>query len=146
MPDPEAIFGIDPGKSGAIAMLWRGKIERIKLSETETDIGEWLENRLCNLEFAYLERVSAMPGQGVTSMFKFGQSFGFCRGLLIAFCIPFELVSPQVWQRKLGCLSGGNKNVTKAKAQELFPDYKWTHATSDAVLIAEYGRRTRLGK
>ena len=84
-----------------------------------------------------------MPKQGVASTFKFGQSFGFLQGILIAAEIPFELVTPQKWQRYLGCRTKGDKNITKARAQELFPDIKCTHAVSDALLIAEYGRRVR---
>jgi hypothetical protein len=100
--------------------------------------------------FAYLEQCSAMPWQGrnrrgSVANFLVGYSYGFLRGLLIAFKIPFETVRPAKWQRALGCLSHGDKNVTKAKAQELFPSIKCTHAISDALLIAEYGRRQRLG-
>jgi hypothetical protein len=65
--------------------------------------------------------------------------------MLVAAGLPFELVSPAMWQRAMGCLSGGDKNVTKRKAQELFPDLYITHATADALLIAEYGRRLRTG-
>ena len=54
---------------------------------------------------------------------------------------PFEEVAPQVWQKVLGCLSRGDKNVTKAKAQQLFPAIKVTHAIADALLLAEYARR-----
>ena len=60
---------------------------------------------------------------------------------LTAAGIPFERVRPQQWQKSLGCLTKGDKNVTKRKAQELFPMMKVTHATADALLIAEYGRR-----
>jgi hypothetical protein len=57
--------------------------------------------------------------------------------------IPFEEVSPVKWQKVMGCLSKGDKNVTKAAAQRLFPDIKITHAIADALLIAEYGRRIK---
>jgi len=137
------ILGIDPGKSGAIATIEQTALDRvirvIKLKETERDVWEFVRDS--HADCAILERVSAMPRQGVSSTFKFGTSFGFCRGILIAAGIPFTLVTPGVWQRHLSCLSKGDKNVTKAKAQELFPEGKITHANADALLIAEYGRR-----
>lgn len=139
-------MGIDPGKSGAIAVIGQTVVDFVRLDSTESDIAEFIQSWdvLYDGEcFAFLEKVSAMPKQGVSSTFKFGQSYGFCRGLLIAHKIPFETVTPQKWQRKLGCLSRGDKNVTKAKAQELFPNEKIVHATADALLIAEYCRRTR---
>lgn len=60
---------------------------------------------------------------------------------LTAAGIPFDEVSPAVWQKYLGCLTGGDKNVTKAKAQQLFPHITVTHAIADAILIGEYLRR-----
>lgn len=115
----------------------------MKMPETERDVWEWLQGALGGSDFAYIERVHSMPKQGVASSFTFGRSYGFLRGCLIASGIPFEEVTPQTWQKALGCLSRGDKNVTKAKAQQLFPSLKITHATADALLIAEYGRRTR---
>jgi hypothetical protein len=61
---------------------------------------------------------------------------------LTAAGIPFERISPQAWQKSLGCMTGGDKNISKRRAQELFPTMNVTHATADALLIAEYGRRT----
>ena len=139
-----AIIGIDPGKSGAIALLRdRHTPETFKLTGTEADIAEFLEHCKSERCFAYIEKVNAMPKQGVSSTFKFGMSYGFLRGLLIAMKIPFEEVLPRRWQQYLGCLSKGDKNVTKAKAQQLFPEIKIIHAIADALLIAEYGRRIR---
>lgn len=135
-------LGIDPGASGAIAILSLENPELVltmKLTETERDVWEFIKTSGAGC--AILERVGAFPGQGVSSTFKFGASFGFCRGLLIAAQIPFALITPGVWQKNLGCLSKGDKNVTKAKAQELFPALKVTHAIADAILIAEYNRR-----
>jgi crossover junction endodeoxyribonuclease RuvC len=87
-----------------------------------------------------------MPKQGVSSTFKFGVNYGFLRGMLTAHKIPFEEVTPQKWQKAMGCLSKGNKNVTKAKAQQLFPNLKITHKVADALLIAEYCRRTHVSR
>jgi hypothetical protein len=60
---------------------------------------------------------------------------------LTAAQIPFERVRPAAWQKALGCLTGGDKNVSKRRAQELFPQLKVTHATADALLIAYYGTK-----
>lgn len=87
---------------------------------------------------ACIEKVHAMPGQGVTSMFNFGMSYGALRMAVIASGIPFRDVTPQMWQKALGCRSGGDKNVTKAKAQQFFPNLKITHAIADALLIAKW--------
>jgi hypothetical protein len=60
---------------------------------------------------------------------------------LTAAGIPFERVRPQAWQKTMGCMSKGDKNVTKSKAQELFPSMKITHAIADSLLIAKYGTK-----
>lgn len=115
-----------------------------KMPDTETDILEVLrgcaEHRPL---FAYLEKVGAFPKQGLASTWKFAQGYGLLRGFLLALEIPFETVAPGVWQRALGCLTHGDKNVSKRRGQELFPHLHLTHATADAVLIATYGRRRR---
>jgi Holliday junction resolvasome RuvABC endonuclease subunit len=78
---------------------------------------------------------------GVKSAFTFGNGFGHLEMALTAAGIPFERVSPQRWQKALGCLTKGDKNVSKRRAQELFPSMKITHATADALLIAYYGTK-----
>jgi crossover junction endodeoxyribonuclease RuvC len=149
------IIGIDPGKSGAVCMVCVGAVEYpkhtdefvfIKLDGTEKDIYTLIDgfkNSVTGDWFAYIENVHSMPKQGVVSAFSFGRNFGFLIGLLTALKIPYEFVSPQKWQKAMGCLSKGDKNVTKAAAQRLFPDIKITHSIADALLIAEYGRRTK---
>ena len=136
-------LGVDPGASGAIMCVTAaGELREVARHDwTEADVSEALEKYHGTRCFGMLEKVNAFPGQGVSSCFKFGASYGFLRGLLISHRIPFETVSPGVWQRKLGCLTRGVKNVSKAKAQEIWPHSKHTHRTSDAALIAEYGRR-----
>jgi len=143
-------IGIDPGASGGIACIWEsGQAECWKMPETERDVREvlWQFNGF-NLigssvepdSFAVIEQVGPMPGNGVTGMFKFGMNYGFLRGLLVALNIPFDEARPQKWQKAMGCLSKGDKNVTKAKAQQLHPELKITHATADAILLAEYAK------
>jgi crossover junction endodeoxyribonuclease RuvC len=137
------ILGLDPGKSGGLAVVGDGSADASKFGATERDIWDAIRMAAGACDFAYIERVGAFPGQGVSSTFKFGQSYGFLRACLVAAGIPFEAVTPAKWQRSLACLSKGDKNVTKAKAQELFPALTITHAIADALLIAEYGRRSR---
>lgn len=142
-------LGIDPGASGGIAIIGGSYADAVPVPDTERDL--WEKIRAVSVVrdatgsggrfFAIIERVHSMPKQGVASSFKFGQSYGFLRGLLVASGIPFEEVAPQKWQKELGCLSRGDKNVTKARAQQLFPGLKITHATADALLLAEYARR-----
>lgn len=136
------IIGIDPGKSGGIAWCNLGFMRAWPMPNTEKDISNLLSDMHFEGEtFCYLERVHAMPGQGVTSMFTFGQGYGFLRGCLVSLRIPFEEVRPQQWQKALNLSPKGDKNILKQKAQQLFPDQNVTLKTADALLIAEYGRR-----
>ena len=148
---PRCWIGIDPGASGAIAYHTATVTDAhtFKLMPTPYDVIDylwWIKRAHGDAHgdgvVAYLERVSSMPRQGVSSTFKFGQHYGMCECALAAAHVPFERVRPAVWQRGMKCLSRGNKNVTKARALELFPDAHVTHATADALLIAEYCRRT----
>ncbi len=116
-------IGIDPGKGGALRK----------------------DSKCC------LERVGAMPGQGVTSMFNFGENFGFIQGVLEANGIPYELVTPQKWKREFGVT--GDKNSAVSVCQRLFPDVsllkterskKPDDGMAEALLMAEYARR-RMG-
>jgi hypothetical protein len=145
------LLGIDPGKGGAIAALSSCVTkfyEVCKLDQTEADICAWIEELLTdNIGdmqgfFALIEKVHAMPQsmRGGVASFKLGVSYGFLRGLLTARKIPFDEISSQKWQRVMRCLSHGDKNITKAKAQQFFPHVKVTHANADALLIAEYAR------
>jgi hypothetical protein len=144
------IIGIDAGKNGGIAWIeGGGKMAVEKMPDTLADLWELIDNIAIGCTYynrascvkAYLEQVSSSPQQGVVSAFTFGNGYGHLEMALTAAGIPFERVRPQVWQKAMGCLTKGDKNVSKRKAQELFPHLKITHATADACLIAEYGRR-----
>lgn len=140
-------MGIDPGKSGAVVVMDEdGEVNLCKLDGTERDIADFMRTYRRDCEFAFLERVSAMPRQGVSSTFKFGTSYGFLRGCLISMEIPFEEVTPQKWQKAMGCMTHGDKNISKARAQQSFPRMKITHAIADALLIAEHCRRTVIAR
>jgi hypothetical protein len=149
-------IGIDPGKSGGIAWIdetGRACVE--KMPDTLKDLWELIEKDILyatgNMHFgnstrnckAYLEQISSSPQMGVVSAFTFGNGYGHLEMALTAAGIPFERVRPQAWQKAMGCMSKGEKNVTKRKAQELFPQIKVTHATADALLIATYGTRQK---
>lgn len=135
-------IGIDPGKSGGIAFIPEsGSAWAHEIPETDKDILELLSSASEYERHAIIERVGPMPKQGVVSTFTFGVGYGSLSMALLAERIPFERVSPAVWQRNIGCLTKGDKNVSKRKAQELFPHLKITHKIADALLIAEYARR-----
>jgi crossover junction endodeoxyribonuclease RuvC len=141
-------IGIDPGASGAIAWIdERGKSCVEKMPDTLQDLWELVVSISLNAGTgglgvrAYLEAVSSSPQMGVVSSFSFGRGYGNLEMALTAAGIPFERVRPQVWQKAMGCMTRGDKNISKAKAQELFPDKKIIHATADALLIALYGTK-----
>ncbi len=136
-------MGTDPGYSGATVIINQDRklIDYCRHNKTESELHTMLNAYGRIISFACLESVHSMPRQGVSSTFKFGKQFGTCIGLLTAEKIRFQLVLPRVWQRELNCLTGGNKNITKKKAAELFPGQKIIHATADAFLLAEYARR-----
>lgn len=150
-----AFIGIDPGGSGGVSyfatstLLPYPSVSAYKMPETDTDIYELFKMLADRKEnpFALIEQVHAMPRQGVCSVFTFGQNYGKLQMALVALGIPFERVTPQKWQKAMGCMTKGQKNISKARAQELFPlskhpYVKITHATADALLIGEYARRT----
>lgn len=140
--DIALIVGIDPGVSGGFATLsWGGTTANATAFDkvTPRDIATIL--RGAPIKKAYIEQVHSMPLQGVRSVFTFGENYGLWQGILTALGIPFERVPPLTWQTAMRCRTGGDKNISKTRAQELFPNLKITHAIADSLLIAEYGRR-----
>lgn len=140
-------IGIDPGKTGGMSVITKDSVSANSFAQlTEADISEhfMLIGAMVKLgmpAFAMLERVHSSPQMGVASAFTFGDGFGFLRGCLNSHKIPYELVQPQKWQKSMGCLSGGNKNITKAAAQRLYPAMTITHSIADSLLIATYCSR-----
>ena len=160
-------IGIDPGYSGAIALVYvrggsRPKLLTVKdMPDTPADLIIMLANLdsemppdVCEAD-CFLERVHAMPGQGVSSTFKFGRNYGSIETALCALDIPYTEVTPRVWQKAVG-ISPKKKGETKtafkkrirARAVQLYPSSSRviTVSNADAVLIAHYGLRvlTRL--
>lgn len=137
--------GLDPGLGGGIAVLADdGQVVWTeKMPASERDLLDLLSEGALKdgPKRAALERVSSSPLMGVVSAFTFGKGYGGLRMALVAAKIPFDEVAPAVWQKHLGCRTKGDKNVSKRRAQELFPAVKVTHAIADALLLAEYARR-----
>ncbi len=135
-------IGIDPGKSGGIAWIQDGKACVEKMPDTLQDLWELLRDIAAEGRCkAYLEQIHSSPQMGVVSSFTFGNGFGHLEMALTAAGIPFERVRPQVWQKAMGCMTKGDKNVSKRKAQELFPSIKVNHYVADSLLIASYGTK-----
>lgn len=150
------ILGIDPGKSGGIAVISADTDASVKpMPPSLPEL--WDEIRsIASLWrghcFAILEQVHAMPGQGVSSTFKFGQGYGSIEMALVAAEIPFDRVQPTKWQRAVGVPSIQGESYTdrkrrlKGRAMELFPELRKdiTLKTADALLLAHYGLMQRL--
>ncbi len=148
--DLNAVYlGIDPGVKGGAAVVSPNGIplDTIKFEpSTEKDISnffkEWAQRKgmLCVLEVAQYMAKGGKK-QGAKSAFTSGKGYGFLRGQLHAHDIRFIDCRPQKWQTALGCLTGGDKKITKAKAQQLFPQIEIVHAIADALLLAWYVRQ-----
>jgi len=140
-------IGIDPGSNGGIALIdEKGKAHAHKMPETLQDLFELLNSYALGCDGncrAYLEQIHSSPQMGVKSAFTFGNGFGHIEMALTAAGIPFERIRPQVWQKSMGCMTKGDKNVSKRRAQELFPGIKVTHAIADSLLIASYGTKQK---
>ena len=141
-------IGIDPGKTGALAVIFGGMDETVLVPFGEQEYINTFRNLTGQKVKACLEHVTAMPKQGVTSMFNFGQNFGYIKGLLEAFSIPYELVRPQKWKREFSIT--GDKNSSIEVCKRLFPGVsllrtdrcrKDDNNMAEALLMAEYARR-----
>jgi hypothetical protein len=140
-------MGVDPGVKGGIAIIDEDAVPVTSLAMPDNDRSIWQALRhVAHLKdagslTATLEQVSSSPQMGVVSAFRFGGIYRALRMGLIGNDIDFIESRPQTWQRAMGCLSGGDKNVTKHMAMQLFPMVKMTHMLADAFLLAEYTRR-----
>lgn len=142
-------MGIDPGRSGAMAIIGtvNGEfVDQIRLSADPEDICRFVARHAKGLDICVLEKVWSRPGNSARSMFSFGQNYGFITGVLARSHVEYEMVTPQTWMRALNCETGGDKNVTKELAQDKWPRKKIYHWNADALLIAAYGRTTYLAR
>ena len=157
------IIGIDPGLSGGIAFLENNKVLCIfdmpVMSEGKKNKRQLNSAQLVNLikeninsneEVAVIvEQVNAMPGQGVTSMFNFGQTFGAIKGVCAALGLPIFFVRPSKWKKHFELINS-SKDSSRTKAIEMYPSLSSQLAKkkdvnkSDAILIARFYSETRL--
>lgn len=151
------VLGIDVGLNGAIALIEDGKLLQVHdmptLSLERNNKTKRMVNahtlhtiiRDAKADAAYLERLNAMPGQGVTSMFSMGQSLGVVLGVLAACEVPTTTIPPRTWQKALDVPHG--KDGSRYRAAQLFPDEAALFSRvkddgrSDATLIALYGAK-----
>ena len=153
------IIGIDPGITGSICFFEDGKIidvvempnmaegKKNKRQVNGAQIYHEISKRIKNLEKkdikVIIEQVAAMPGQGVTSMFNFGQSFGVLKGICAAMQIPMYFVRPAKWKKYFNLIKC-EKDASRTKAIEIFPYFstnlskKKDANKADAILIASY--------
>ena len=151
------IFGIDPGVSGAISVLENKKIIEIfdmptmidgkknKRQINGSEVTNIIKKRLNDGKevIVVVEQVNAMPGQGVTSMFNFGQSFGVIKGISAALNVPLYLIRPARWKKHFDLLKT-NKDASRTKAIQIYPmisdkiSKKKDSNKADAILIARY--------
>tara|TARA_B100001123_G_C15233371_1_gene996092 strand:- start:852 stop:1343 length:492 start_codon:yes stop_codon:yes gene_type:complete len=153
------IIGIDPGIAGAICFFENGKVKEVidmptmaegKKNKRQIN-GRQIFNEISSRIDRYspndinvvVEQVSAMPGQGVTSMFNFGQSFGVIKGICAAMKLPVFFVRPTKWKKHFDLINS-QKDSSRTKAIEMFPEIssilsrKKDSNRADAILIASF--------
>ena len=158
------IVGIDPGITGAICFFMNGNIIHVidmptmaegKKNKKQVN-GRQIFNEIVSVKNKFLnepmnvvvEQVSAMPGQGVTSMFNFGQSFGVIKGICSAMELPIFYVRPAKWKKYFNLINS-EKDASRTKAIEMFPKIsqklskKKDNNKADAILIAQYFENIR---
>ena len=151
------VFGIDPGVSGALSIYENKKLKEVidmptmsegkknKKQINAAQLASEIKKRVNGSEdvAVVIEHVSAMPGQGVTSMFNFGQSFGVIKGICSALTLPIYFIRPVKWKKHFN-LIGSSKDASRTKAIELFPNFSNEMAKkkdankADAILIGRY--------
>ena len=153
------IIGIDPGLSGAISFFINGSVSEViempvmaegkknKKQINGPQVYNEIQSRIKNYEkkeiFVVIEQVSAMPGQGVTSMFNFGQSFGVLKGICSAMQLSMFFIRPAKWKKYFGLIKT-EKDASRTKVIEIFPyisselSRKKDSNKADAVLIASF--------
>ena len=153
------VIGIDPGISGSICFFNEGKIVDVVEMPTMTEgkknkkqvngaqIFNEISERIKKLDKRdikiVIEQVSAMPGQGVTSMFNFGQSYGILKGICSAMQLPMYFVRPAKWKKYFNLINT-EKDASRTRAIEIFPYYsshlsrKKDSNKADAILIASF--------
>ena len=157
------IIGIDPGLSGAIAVMHDKKVINMYdmpvMAEGKKNKRQLNSSQLVNIikeninegeeTIVVVEQVNAMPGQGVTSMFNFGQTFGALKGICAALELPIFFVRPSKWKKHFELINS-SKDASRTKVIEMYPKLSSQLAKkkdvnkSDAILIARFFSETRL--
>ncbi|MBA1337548.1 MAG: crossover junction endodeoxyribonuclease RuvC [Pelagibacterales bacterium] len=157
------IIGIDPGITGGICILENKKVVEVHETPTMIDgkknkrqvngsqVANIIKERLNKGKevVVVVEHVNAMPGQGVTSMFNFGQSFGVIKGICSALNLPIYFVRPMKWKKHFNLIKT-NKEASRTRAIEIYPEIssklarKKDSNKADAILIARYFNDTQL--
>ena len=157
------IIGIDPGISGSICFFEDGKIleviempvmtegkknkKQVNGAQIYNEFLKRINNKKDDEVRVVIEQVSAMPGQGVTSMFNFGQSFGILKGICSAMQLPMFFVRPAKWKRYFNLINS-QKDASRTRAIEIFPYFssqlskKKDSNKADAILIASFYHET----
>ena len=157
------IIGIDPGISGSICFMDNGKIlevidmptmaegkknkRQVNGAQIYNEILKTIHKNKDQEIRVIIEQVSAMPGQGVTSMFNFGQSFGILKGICSAMQLPMYFVRPAKWKKYFGLINS-EKDASRTRAIEMFPYFssqlskKKDSNKADAILIASFYHET----
>ena len=153
------IIGIDPGISGSICFFEDGKIidvlemptmadgkknkKQVNGAQIYNEIIKRIDNTSGTRTRVVIEHVTAMPGQGVTSMFNFGQSFGILKGVCSAMRLPMFFVRPAKWKKYYNLINS-EKDASRTRAIEIFPNFssqlskKKDSNKADAILIASF--------
>jgi crossover junction endodeoxyribonuclease RuvC len=148
------ILGIDPGLDGAVAVLDSNTIEAADIPTIGTGSQRCVDELALNrwltasgkIDHAFIEYVSAMPGQGVSSMFRFGMAFGTLRAVVALAGIPYTLVTAAKWKKSYGL--GRDKEASRQRVLQLWPKHaelfarKKDHQRAEALLLAAYGRQS----
>ena len=157
------IIGIDPGVSGGISVLENKKVidvfemptmidgKKNKKQVNGAQVSNIIKENIGKEKdiIVVVEHVNAMPGQGVTSMFNFGQSFGVIKGICSALSLPIYFVRPTKWKKHFNLIKT-NKDASRTKAIEVYPEIssklhrKKDSNKADAILIARYFNDTQL--
>jgi crossover junction endodeoxyribonuclease RuvC len=154
-------IGIDPGLDGAIAVMSDGGITFVDTptvsngKKREMDlyaIARLLKGLTCSQDaMVAIEAVHSMPGQGVASTFSFGKGFGAWLGVLAALNVPHQAVAPQTWKKVMLADGGKEKDASRVKAMQLYPQIadqlsrKKDHGRADALLMAAWAQRVVYG-
>jgi hypothetical protein len=145
----DCILGVDPGASGALAFYWPPQPALIAVMDMPITDGKVCAVQLKNAieamkpSAAWVEKVHAMPGQGVTSMFNFGVSFGVAKGVILALGVPLHFTRPNQWKKAFGLRA--DKEQARELAIRLWPEQaewfarKRDAGRAEAALIARYG-------